>query len=76
MWRADSKEFSNSSFMGLATVPVAATGEHFEVEPMKDLFELGAHPISRFFAPARDGEKFYAVTYGPSNDAPFNSTLN
>jgi len=78
MWRADGRElyFSNSSFMGLASVPVTATGQNFEVGPMKDLFELGAHPISRFFAPSHDGQKFYAVTYGPGSDAPFTVTLN
>jgi len=77
-WRADGKElfFSNNSFMGIASVPVNASGQLFEVGPTRDLFEVGAHPISRFFAPSPDGQKFYAVTYGPGSDAPFTVTLN
>jgi hypothetical protein len=43
---------------------------------MHNLFDLGAHPVSRFFAPSRDGQKFYAVTYGPGSDAPFTVTLS
>ena len=38
---------------------------------MHNLFDLGAHPVSPFFAPSRDGQKFYAATYGLGGDAPF-----
>jgi len=77
-WRGDGKEmyFSSNSFIGIASVPLIANGDHLEVGQMHNLFDLGAHPVSRFFAPARDGQKFYAVTYGPGSDAPFTVTLN
>jgi hypothetical protein len=52
------------------------SGDQFEVGPTRNLFDLGAHPVSRFFAPSRDGHEFYAVTYGPGSDAPFTVTLN
>jgi hypothetical protein len=56
--------------------PLIASGEHLEVGPMHNLFDLGAHPVSRFFAPSRAGQKFYAVTYSPGSDAPFTVTFN
>ncbi|HTT22616.1 MAG TPA: protein kinase [Candidatus Sulfotelmatobacter sp.] len=78
MWRGDGKEiyFSTSSYIGIASVQLIASGDHLEVGPMQTLFDLGAHPISRFFAPSRDGQRFYGVTYGPGSDAPFTVTLN
>lgn len=77
-WRGDGKEmyFSSNSFIGIASVPFIASGDQLEVGPMRNLFDLGTHPVSRFFAPSRDGQKFYAVTYGPGSDAPFTVTLN
>ena len=77
-WRGDGKElyFSSNSFVGIASVPLIANGDYLEVGPMHDLFDLGAHPVSRFLAPTRDGNKFYAVTYGPGSDSPFTVTLN
>jgi hypothetical protein len=57
-------------------VPLLASGDHLEVGAVKTLFDMGAHPVSRFYAPTRDGQKFYAVTYGPGSDAPFTVTLN
>jgi Tol biopolymer transport system component len=77
-WRADSKEmyFSSNSFTDIASVPLTASGEHLEIGPTRNLFDLGAHPVSRFFAASRDGKKFYAVTYGPGSEAPFTVTLN
>jgi serine/threonine protein kinase len=78
MWRGDGKElyFSTSSYIGIASVPLLASGDHLEVGAVKTLFDMGAHPVSRFYAPTRDGQKFYAVTYGPGSDAPFTVTLN
>jgi eukaryotic-like serine/threonine-protein kinase len=77
-WRADGKEmyFSSNYFVGIASVALVANRDHLEVGPMQNLFDLGAHPVSRFLAPTRDGQKFYAVTYGPGSDAPFTVTLN
>jgi Tol biopolymer transport system component len=77
-WRADGKEmyFSSNSFIGIAAVPLITSGDHVEAGPIQTLFDVGAHPVSRFFAPSRDGQKFYAVTYGPGSDAPFTVTLN
>ncbi|HXJ90265.1 MAG TPA: protein kinase [Candidatus Binatia bacterium] len=78
MWRGDGREiyFSTSSYIGIASVVLTARGDHLEVGPMETLFNLGAHPISRFFAPSRDGQRFYGVTYGPGSDAPFTVTQN
>jgi eukaryotic-like serine/threonine-protein kinase len=77
-WRGDGKEiyFSSNSFVGIAAVPLIASGDHLEAGPTQTLFDVGTHPVSRFFAPSRDGQKFYAVTYGPGSDAPFTVTLN
>ena len=77
-WRADGKEifFSTSSYIGLASARVSASSEHFEAEPAQHLFDLGAHPVSRFYAPSPDGQKFYATTYGPGSTAPITVTLN
>jgi len=68
--------FSSNYFVGIASVALVANRDHLEVGPMQNLFDLGAHPVSRFLAPTRDGQKFYAVTYGPGSDAPFTVTLN
>jgi serine/threonine protein kinase len=77
-WRGDGKEmyFTSNSFIGIASVPLIASGDQVEAGPTQTLFDVGAHPVSRFFAPSRDGQKFYAVTYGPGSDAPFTVTLN
>ena len=78
MWRGDGKElyFSSPSYTGISSVPLAAHGDDLEVGPVQNLFDLGSRPVSRFFAPSRDGQKFYAVSYGPGSDAPFTVTLN
>ena len=77
-WRGDGKEmyFSTPSFTGVEAVPLMAGGDHVEAGPAQNLFDLGARPVGRFFAPSRDGQKFYAVTFGPGSDAPFTVTLN
>jgi eukaryotic-like serine/threonine-protein kinase len=77
-WRGDGKEiyFASNSFIGIASAPLIANGDRFEVGPTRNLFDLGAHPVSRFIASSPDGQKFYAVTYGPGSDAPFTVTLN
>jgi eukaryotic-like serine/threonine-protein kinase len=77
-WRGDGKElyFSSNSFIGIASVPLTSDGDHLEVGPIGNLFDLGAHPVGRFFAPSHHGQKFCAVTYGPGSDAPFTVTLN
>ena len=77
-WRADSKEmyFSSNYFVGIASVSLVANRDHLEVGTMQNLFDLEAHPVSRFLASTRDGQKFYAVTYGPGSDAPFSVTFN
>lgn len=51
-WRGDGKEmyFSSNSFIGIASVPFIASRDHLEVGPMRNLFDLGTHPVSRFFA--------------------------
>jgi hypothetical protein len=67
--------FSTNFFVGIASVPLTANHDQMEVGPTRNLFDLGAHPVSRFLAPTRDGQKFYAVTYGPGSDAPFTVAL-
>jgi hypothetical protein len=78
MWRADGKElfFVSNSFTGLGSARVNAVGEHFAVEAAQHLVDVGAHPVSRFYAPSRDGQIFYATTYGPGSTAPITVTLN
>ena len=56
---------SSDSFVGIAS---AADRDHPEILPTRTLFDLEAHPASRFLAPDPDGKKFYAVTYGPGSD--------
>ena len=52
------------------------TGDHFESDKSQPLFDLDAHPVSKYYAVSRDGQKIYMTTYGPGSTAPFTVTTN
>ncbi|HTS56197.1 MAG TPA: protein kinase [Terriglobales bacterium] len=77
-WRGDGKElfFTNSSFNTLMSARLNITGDHFESDKPQPLFDLDAHPVSKYYAVSRDGQKIYMTTYGPGSTAPFTVTTN
>lgn len=77
-WRGDGKElfFTNSSAATLMSVSVSISGDNFQRENPKPLFELDAHPIVNYYAVSRDGQTIYMTNYGPGSTVPFTVTTN
>ncbi len=78
LWNPDGKQllFASSSVTGMFVSQITTVGDHFANDPPKYLFDLGAHPIGKFYAISRDGQKIYMSTYGPGSSAPITVTLN
>jgi eukaryotic-like serine/threonine-protein kinase len=77
-WRGDGKElfFTNTSSNTLMSSRLSITGDHFSHDEPQPLFDLDAHPVSNYYAVARDGQKIYMTTYGAGSTAPFTVTTN
>ncbi len=78
LWRGDGKElfFTNSSSNMLMSASVTITGDHFQNDKPQPLFDLDAHPVGKYYAVTRDGQKIYMATYGAGSTAPFTVTKN
>ena len=78
VWRGDGKElfFTNSSYNTLMSVQLNMTVDHFENDKPQLLFDLDAHPPTRFYMVSHDGQRIYMTTYGPGSTAPITVTTN
>jgi serine/threonine protein kinase len=77
-WRPDGKELFFAGLGGttLWSASVRETGERFESDVPRFLFDIPARPVGAFYSPSADGRKIYMATYGPGSTAPITVTLN
>ncbi len=77
-WSADGKQiyFTPPSETALYSARVSSHGEQFETAPAQYLFDISAHPVVGFLAPARDSKHLYMVAFGPGSNAPLTATVN
>jgi uncharacterized protein YebE (UPF0316 family) len=68
--------FSGTSSNTLMSARVNITADHFESDKPQPLFDLDAHPVTKYYAVAHDGQRIFMTTYGPGSTAPITVTTN